>query len=170
MLRYAILPISLLVVLLAGKATTFYDALGGRLLRTTVAGAFAAVLLFAVLGIAIIEVNAPMLMLFARRIGPDQYLDMALRTHKSLAWLAAAHPNSNTYGSGNCSRAYAPNPATFYCSFGDWDTTARDLARCRCQYVVMPSESRPGSGADPVFSDAYFTVWQVKVETGPTAH
>jgi hypothetical protein len=161
-LRYAILPISLLVVLLAGKATTFYDGLGSRYLRASVAAALAGVLLFAVLGIAIIEVNAPMLLLFARHIGGEQYLDMALRTHKSLAWLTAAHPQSNIDGIGNCSRTYAPDPGKYYCSSGQWDKAERVLATCRCEYVVMPRERKPGRDAEPVFSDAFYTVWQFK--------
>ncbi len=169
MLRYAILPISLVIVFLAGKATTFYDRLGGRLLRATVAGAFAGALLFAALGIAIIEVNAPMLLLFARRIGPDQYLDMALRTHKSLAWLAAAHPGSSIFGIDNCSRAYAPDPAKFYCALHGWHGAEPGLARCRCEYVVQPSGQRPGREAVPVFRDAYFTVWQLGVKGDATA-
>jgi hypothetical protein len=162
MLRYAILPISLLAVLLAAKATAFYDMLNGRLLRATVAGAFAGTLLFAVLGIAIIEVNAPMLMLFSGRIGPDQYLDLALRTHKSLTWLNETHPLSNIYGIENCSRTYAPDPARFYCSFGPWEKTEPALALCRCEYVVLPAERKPGRDAEPVFSDANFTVWQLR--------
>ncbi len=169
MVRYAILPISLLVVLLVGKATAFYDRLGERFLRASVAIAFAGVLLSAVLGIAIIEVNAPMLMLFARRIGPEQYLDMALRTHKSLVWLAAAHPGSNIYGIGNCSRTYAPDPAKFYCSLHGWHEAEPALARCRCEYVVLPSMRSPDHEAKPVFSDAYFTVWQLGVKDAPAA-
>ncbi len=160
--RYAILPISLLVVLLVGKATTFYDGLGTRVLRASVAAALAGVLLFAVLGIAIIEVNAPMLMLFARRIGRDQYLDLALRTHKSLAWLSATHPQSRIDGIGNCSRAYAPDPAKYYCSSGQWEKAELVLATCRCEYVVMLRERKPGRDAVPVFSDAFYTVWQFK--------
>src|SRR5271165_2974410 len=169
MLRYAILPISLLAALLTGKTTAFYDRLGGRLLPATVAGALAGVFLFAVLGIAIIEVNAPMLMLLARRIGPDQYLDMALLTHKSLAWLAAAHPGSNIYGIGNCSRAYAADPAKLFCSSGGWNEAEPGLARCRCEYVVLPSERRPGREAVPVFSDAFFTVWRFWIRGDPNA-
>jgi hypothetical protein len=131
---------------------TAYDWLGGLVLRATVAGAFSDVLLFAALGIAIIEVNAPMLMLFAGHIGPDQYLDMALRTHKSLAWLAAAHPISEIYGIDNCSRAYAPDPAKSYCSLGGWDLAEPGLTGCRCEYVVLVSEQRPGGEADPSFA------------------
>jgi hypothetical protein len=168
MLRYAILPISLLVMLLAGKATSFYDWLDGRLLRATVAVAVAGVLLFAILGIAIIEVNAPMLMLFARRIGSDQYLNMALRTHRSLAWLAAAHPSSTILGIDNCSRAYAPDPARFYCALHGWHGEEPGLVRCGCEYVVQPGKQRPDRDAEPVFSDAYFTVWQFKEKGDPS--
>ncbi len=161
-LRYAILPISLLVVLLVGKATTFYDRLDGRLVRASVAAALAGVLLFATLGIAIIEINGPMLMLFARRIGPQQYLDLALRTHKSVAWLSSAHPESTVYGIENCARAYSPDPARFYCSEGSWAKVEPGLERCRCQYVVMPIARKPRQDAAPVFSDPFYTVWQLR--------
>ncbi len=160
--RYAVLPISLLVMLLTGKAAAFYDALNGRLLRASVSIAFGGVLVFALLGIAIIEVNAPMLMLFARRIGPDQYLDDALRTHKSLAWLAAAHPQSDVYGIGNCSRAYAADPAKLYCSLGQWRQAEPGIEKCRCEYLVLPKERNPGGNATPEFTDTFFTVWRLR--------
>jgi hypothetical protein len=160
-LRYAVLPVSLLVVLLVGKATKFYDRPAGRLVRASMVTTFAGALLFALLGIAIIEVNAPMLMLLARRIGPEQYLNLALRTHRSLAWLSAAHPRSSVYGVGNCSRAYAPDPGKFYCS-GEWNTAKRPWALRQCQYLVLPQNRKPPDNAELLFSDPFFQVWQLR--------
>jgi hypothetical protein len=160
-LRYAVLPVSLLVVLLVGKATKFYDQPAGPLVRASMVTAFAGALLFALLGIAIIEVNAPMLMLLARRIGPEQYLNLALRTHRSLAWLSAAHPRSSVYGVGNCSRAYAPDPGKFYCS-GEWNTAKRPWALRQCQYLVLPQNRKPPDNAELLFSDPFFQVWQLR--------
>lgn len=160
--RYAILPISLLVVLLMGKAKTFYDELDVPLARASVAVALAGTLLFACLGFAIIEVNGPMLMLFTRRIDSEQYLDLALRTHPSLAWLSASHVGSNIFGVDNCSRVYAPDPANFYCSFGDWERVTPSASRCQCEYVVMPSGRKPRRTADALHDDPFFTIWRIK--------
>ena len=160
--RYAILPISLLVMLLIGKAKSFYDELDNRLARVSIAVALAATLLFACLGIAIIEVNGPMLMLFARRIGSEQYLDLALRTHPSLAWLSASHVESNIFGVDNCSRVYAPDPAKFYCTFGDWEREKPSASGCRCEYVVLPAGRKPRRPADDLHEDPFFTVWRLR--------
>ena len=160
--RYAILPISLLVVLLIGKAKSFYDELDNRLARTSIAVALAGTLLFACLGIAIVEVNGPMLMLFARGIGSEQYLDLALRTHPSLAWLSATHVESNIFGVDNCSRVYAPDPAKFYCTFGDWEPVKPSPSRCQCEYVVLPSGRKPRRPADELHEDPFYTVWRLR--------
>lgn len=160
--RYAILPISLLVVLLMGKAKSFYDELDVPFARASVAIALAGTLLFACLGFAIIEVNGPMLMLFAHRIDSEQYLDLALRTHPSLAWLSASHVESNIFGVNNCSRVYAPDPARFYCSFGDWERVTPSASRCQCEYVVMPSGRKPRRPADSFHEDPFFTVWRLR--------
>ena len=160
--RYAILPISLLVVLLVGKALRFYDESGHRFLRASVACALAGVLLFAALGMAIIEINVPMLMLFAHRINAGRYLDLALRTHESLAWLDATQTQASIFGFDNCSRTYAPDPARFYCVLDDWNRVEPDVARCRCEYLVLPKGRNPGHAAETVPADPYFTVWRFK--------
>jgi len=160
--RYAILPISLLVVLLIGKAKSFYDEHDTRLARASIGVALAGTLLFACLGIAIIEVNGPMLMLFARRVDSEQYLDLALRTHPSMAWLSATHVESNIFGVDNCSRVYAPDPAKFYCSFGDWERVTPSASRCQCEYIVMPSGRKPRRPADSLHEDPFFTVWRLR--------
>jgi len=159
MVRYAILPLGLAVVLLVGKAMAFFDRPeSGRLARVSIAGSLVGVLLFALLGIAIIEINAPMLALFARRIGPQQYLDQALHSHRSLTWLAAAHPQAIICGN-NCARAYAPDPAKLYCSL----SVERAMSPTPgCQYMVLPNERKPGRDAAQVFSDPFFTVWRLR--------
>ena len=158
-LRYAMLPLILVTAILAGKAVEFFDwPASGRFTRFSIAGSFVGVLLFALLGIAIIEINSPMLALYARRIGPQQYLDQALQSHRSLTWLAATHPRSNICGN-NCSRAYAPDPAKLSCSLS--------LERAQtptpgCQYLVLPSDAEPGNDATQVYNDPFFTVWQLR--------
>jgi hypothetical protein len=152
--RYAILPISLLVLLLLGKAVTFYEQTA-RAIRFSVAAAFAVVLLFGLLGIAIIEVNAPEILLFSGRIDSSTYLNRALRTYGSLAWLNQNHVESTVFAIGNCSRAYAPDPAKFYCVF-----------RVRKQlmpagYLILPQGQNGPSGASLDYQDPFFSVYQL---------
>jgi hypothetical protein len=159
MVRYAILPLSLVVVLLVGKASAFFDGPeSGRLVRVSIAGSLVGVLLFALLGIAIIEINAPMLALYARRIGPRQYLDQALSSHRSVAWLAAAHPQATICGN-NCARAYASDPAKLYCSLSVEQAISPVSG---CEYMILPSKDKPGGDAAQVYNDAFFTVWQLR--------
>ncbi len=103
-----------------------------------------------------------MLMLFAHRIGPDQYLDLALRTHKSLAWLSVSHPLSKIYGIDNCSRTYSPDPARFYCSFGPSGESCTGASTLPLRICRPPGKAATRRDAEPVFSDAYFTVWQLR--------
>ena len=161
MVRYAILPISLLVVLLVGKAAAFYDEPGNWGVRASIAGAFAGVLLFSALGMAIIELNAPMVGLFTRRISSGQYLDLALRTHRSLWWLDGVHTQSKVFGFDNCSRAYAPEPAKYYCAYNDWGRAESTMARCRCEFAVLPRGRNPDGAGQPMESDEFFTVWRM---------
>lgn len=156
--RYAILPLILVVALLVGKAIAFFDRPeSGGLARISIAGSLVGVFLFALLGIAIIEINAPMLELFARRIGPEQYLDQALQSHRSIAWLAAAHPRATICGN-NCSRAYASDPAKLYCSLFVEQAVSPVPG---CEYMVLPKKNEPGRDAAQVFNDPFFTVWQL---------
>jgi len=160
MVRYAMLPLTLVAILLIGKAIDlFNNPFSGRLVRISIAGAVVYALAFASLGIAIIEINAPMLAFFAHRTSAGQYLDQALETHRSLAWLAANHPDASIYAVNNCSRAYAPDPAKFYCTMGE---TQRPDFLARSQYLVLPHGATPNRAGDALFSDPSFTVWRLK--------
>lgn len=153
--RYAILPIGLLVLLLVGKAPSFYNGQHHPALRLSVATALAGVLLFGLLGIAIIEVNAPELSLFARRIDFSAYLHRALETYGSLDWLNQNHVDSKVFAIGNCSRAYAPDPARFYCAFHIPGKTERSA------YLILPEGYAGPPGARLTYRDTFFSVYYV---------
>jgi hypothetical protein len=154
-IRYAILPVSLLVLLLAGKAMAFYDQ-AGRAIRLSVAAALAGVLLFAILGIAIIEVNAPEPLLLSGRIDSATYLKRALRTYGSLAWLNQNHVESTVFAVENCSRAYAPDPAKFFCVF-----QVRGQAM-KAGFVILPEGRTAPPAADLTYRDAFFSVYRMR--------
>jgi hypothetical protein len=168
--RYAILPISLLILLLLGRVVAFYDGTEQRAVRGSLAAALAGVMLLGVLGIAIIEVNAPELLLFAGRINERTYLRRALTTYGSLDWLRQTQVQANIAALGNCSRAYAPDPAKFFCTLDNRKEVARHVALHGCQYLVLPlsenvENALSGLSKPPAprltYRDSYFAVYQL---------
>jgi hypothetical protein len=169
-LRYALLPPSLLILLVVGKARQFRDEAGYRAIRVSVNAAFAGVLLFAVLGVAIIELNAPMLGLLSRRTGWETYLKSTLPAYRSLAWLDRNRVDSNILAVDNFSRAYAPNPGRYYTTEAADPHIMQTAAACACQYVIVPADvdaSRErqrfgfSGAARAVYRDAAFSIYQL---------
>ena len=116
MVRYAIAPILILSVLTAGRLIGFWRQ-ASKPIQFLVVMASSYVLLFGLLGIAIVEVNAPQLRLFAFRIDRTGYLREALIPYRSLEFVRrTSHPGDCVYAIEACSVVYAPDPSTFDCA------------------------------------------------------
>lgn len=144
-LRYAMAPVALLLGLLGERVTQMI--LDSR--RTIRAGGYvglAASLFFAYSVIFIIEINAPQFRLLAGQVDKRAFLREALLTYRSLEYLGGvAGPEDAVFGINNCSRAYAPDPDQFDCSYEETDAEdfidiEQSLSRTDFRYLVLPAD------------------------------
>jgi hypothetical protein len=177
-LRYAVVPLALLVALTASRLRIL-GALHGRWSQASVTVALAYALLFGACGVLIIEVNAPQFHYFARRLDKHGYLGEAMRTYRAIQFVrGAAQPGERVFGVGNCSYAYAAEPANMQCYMNLRAVyTDADARRVRAQllagefrYLIVP-QGTPGGiilrgagplvDAAPAYQDPYFAVYRV---------
>lgn len=177
-LRYAAAPMALLTALTAARLSAL-GALHGRWCQASVTVALAYALLFGACGVLIIEVNAPQIRYFARRLDKHGYLGEALRTYRAIEFVrGAAQPGERVFGVGNCSYAYASEPVDMQCYMNRSEVyTDADAQRVRAQllagefrYLIVP-QGAPGGvilraagplvDAAPAYQDPYFAVYRV---------
>jgi hypothetical protein len=172
-LRYAIVPFAILALTLARSAVLFYDSRRSNAVRGSILGIQIYCLLFALLGIFIIEVNVPEIAFLAGRLNRSSFLHSALRTYGSLEFLkSVAKPGEPIFGIDNCSRAYAPNPLQFSCVLCPGDCELGELRAKMDQqpprYLIVGEERRPEGitgilEADSwmkIYHDEYFSVYE----------
>ncbi|MGH9661341.1 MAG: glycosyltransferase family 39 protein, partial [Bryobacteraceae bacterium] len=109
-LRYAIAPLTVLLVLAGPRLVALYEG-SGVVMRASLLAACAHVLLFALCLTLILEVNAPQFQYFARRIDRDRYLREVLPPTAPLLFLRGrAGPDDGILAVDACPDAYAPHP------------------------------------------------------------
>lgn len=146
-LRFAIAGLMVLTVLTVGKLHGFMQT-APPLARISVNAALAYSLLFSLTGTMIIEINAPQLLLLARRIDREEYLRRALATYPAMEFLKSrAGPKDLILGVDNCSAAYAPVPWNFSCA------PLRDF-----RFVVAPAGKAPSGQFTEEYRDNAFVV------------
>jgi hypothetical protein len=169
-LRFAIAPILLLGGLTGWRIAALAGALPPWTRRCTL-GAAAYALALALMGAAIIEVNGPQLRLFAGRLDAAGYLRQALVTYSSLEYLKTrAAPGERIFGIGNCSAAYAPDPAAFDCippkDAGSARWLEERLRRNHFRFVIVPVKGAGSQIASPpgmeLYRDRAFSVFAVQ--------
>jgi len=181
-LRFAIAPLALVVMFTAARLESWYHT-GKRFERWSIHLTAAFSLMFAVCVIFILEVNAPQLQLFAKKIDRNQYLREALLTYPSLEDLRGRVAEKDpVLGIGNCSRLYAPNPGRFYCIPAFSTPLGRQIirqtvSRMNFRYVILPV--RPyfdqalglfaEMGWKPVliYHDSHFRTYEMRVPGKP---
>jgi hypothetical protein len=115
MLRFAIAPFLILYVLTVSRFVAFWRQ-ASKPIQFSVLLASSYTLLFGLLGVAIIEVNAPQLRYFAFRIDRTGYLREALLPYRAIEFVRrASNPGDLVFGIEACAGVYAPDPSTFDC-------------------------------------------------------
>ena len=157
-LRFAMAPILLLAVMTGRRAVVL--AKTSPWVKRYVLGAAAYALCLALLAAAIVDVNIPQLRLFAGKLDAAGYLREALVTYPSLEYLRTkVAPGERVFGIGNCSAAYAPDPATFDCvspeDVVDWRRVAERIQRHDFRFVIVPS-GEAGAGIVALLKGAEF--------------
>ncbi|MEN6600907.1 MAG: hypothetical protein ABFD86_00720 [Bryobacteraceae bacterium] len=186
-LRYAVAPLALLAALTAARLPTLARSYG-RWTSASVTGALAYALLFGVCGALIVEVNRPQLSYFRRHLDKAGYLREALRTYGSIEFVrGTAQPGERVFGVGNCSYAYAPEPAKMRCYMNrngvyreaDAETVRTQLVLGEFRYLIVP-QGEPGHAIlraagpslepAPAYQDTYFAVYRVPLSPLGVSH
>lgn len=186
-LRYATAPLALLAALTAARLPTLGD-LYGRWSGAAVVFALAYALLFGVCGALIVEVNAPQIRYFARRLDKAGYLREAMRTYRSIEFVrGAARPGERILSVSNCSYAYAPDPVDMQCYMNRREAyTEADAQRVQAQlvlggfrYLIVPRGATgdnilraAGAWIEPApsYQDPYFAVYRVPLSPRAASH
>ena len=139
--RFAIAPIMILTVLTAARVIDFCRKMR-QAVKVTIYTASAYALLFGLLGVAIVEINAPQLRYFAGRIGKAGYLREAMVPYRSIEFLKGiVGPGEAILSLDNCPLAYAPNPSLFHCLWqaeSAPDAIRAEAARRDYGFLILP--------------------------------
>jgi len=141
--RYSIAAFGLLFVYLADRLDGFCRS-GSALRRQSAVALACYCFVFSLSLTLILEMNAPRLALFARRIGPQQFLRETLITYRSMeAMNRVARPGELAYSVGNCSTFYST--IEFHCYYdheGNYliERVARDLRETHYQYLIVSNQ------------------------------
>ncbi len=173
--RYAIAPLAVIAVLTGARLARFWRT-APMITRASVAAACLWVLIPAVCASMIVEINAPQLRYVAGAIGRDDYLDQALITYPSLAWLRDhTSPAEHILGLENCSDVYAPPYPRYQsnCAFRPW-TAAEVESQLRTapfdwllappgdQEADLAAARATGRVAQKTYSDPNFVIYRLK--------
>jgi hypothetical protein len=163
--RYAAAPLAVLAVLTGIRLARFWRT-SPLVTRASLAAVSLWVLIPAVCASMIIEINAPQLRYVAGAIGRDEYLNRALNTHPSLAWLRDHTAAAETIlGLENCSDVYAP-PFPRYrsnCAFRPWTAAEveNQLRAMRFDWLVVPSGQFERAGTE-MYRDQDFVIYRLE--------
>ena len=179
--RYALVPIALLVVLTVWRALAAWELFPKRW-RPALLSLFCLNGVACLLSAMIFSVNAPQLALFSGRIGEEEYLRRTLITYPVLERLGEeAQPGDWTLGVGIMTAAYAPDPARFDCERTFDPQISRErvrelLASGMYRFLITPRR-RAGRAiladlaseleAEQVYADTRFTLHRLKTRQGP---
>jgi hypothetical protein len=139
--RFAIAPILILNVLTAGRLIHFCWQQRPSV-RFSLYAASAYALLFGLLGVAIVEINAPQFRYFAGRIDKPGYLRQAMVPYRALEFVrGAVHPGDAVFSLSSCLLAYAPDPSAFYCAWPSESAPGKAMAalgQCDYRFLMLP--------------------------------
>jgi len=113
-LRYAIVPITLLVVWAADGLWRAWSESGSVLRAALVLSAYGS-MAFSLLTVMVIETNVLQVKYLLGSISAEEYLAKTINTSVPLYRIAALDPNGAVFGVSNCSRDLAPQPLQFGC-------------------------------------------------------
>lgn len=164
--RYAIAPVGIFAVLLAGRLWTVGES--ERAWRRGVAQAtLAMVLVFSLLVIGILEANGPQLRYFAGGLDRDGYLRELLVAYPALDWVEDnVGPNERVVALNACSNLYGPEMERFWCESWESEQEARAFllrAEEDWEYLILPTTEMgtrlAPEGGPLLYSDEEFRVF-----------
>ncbi|MCP5112613.1 MAG: hypothetical protein GY953_17435, partial [bacterium] len=177
-LRYAMAAFAVLFAL-AGARVADLCSTSSRWSRMAALAGAAFCLFFSLTVVFILEIHAPHFRYFTGQVDRAGYLREALATFPSLEFVReTVRPGDVVFGVGNCSRAYAPEPAMFTCTLQgggprtlDW--VASKLSAQPYRYLIVSVNPRyqpllaTQVKARPlrrVYADDHYDVYEVAPE------
>ncbi len=175
LVRYAVAPLAIIALLTGVRLARFWRT-APLITRASLAAACLWVLIPDICGSMIVEINAPQLRYVAGAIGRDEYLDQALNTYPSLAWLRDhTTPADRILGLENCSDVYAPPYPRYQsnCAFRPWTAAEVEsqLRTASFDWLLAPPGDRAadlaaaratGRAAQEMYSDPNFVIYRLK--------
>ncbi len=142
-LRYAIVPFTLITLVVAGAASRMEFQSPHWMQYFFRFGVFSS-FLFALMSILTFEVNSLQLAYLFKKVDETKYLSQALPTTPVLFSLGQRNAHPAVFGVENCSRLYAPDPTHFgcllciqgRCSLPELNTK---LAESHYDFLILPS-------------------------------
>jgi len=164
-LRFAIAPIVLLLLILADRAAQIYCA-SPRFTRVILTCCLFYCGVVSLLVVTLLQINGPELKIFARQLDWPSYLRVWSSAYPSLEYLRAqARPGDLVLSVDNCAAAYAPDPARFHgmCAetIPSLDTIRAELAREPYRFLVLPRKLNLNAGMPAAFEDKYYAVYRL---------
>ena len=144
-LRYCIVPITLIVMWMADALYRGWESAQGKMRAVLItAGLYSMV--FSLFGVVLLEVNLVQIPYLLGRISTREYLEKCLNTTPPLFRIADIEPHAAVYGVNACARFYAPDPLTFGCVLCEqedcWAKGARtSLETRKFKYVVLKRDA-----------------------------
>ncbi len=177
--RYAIVPIALLVALSVRRLFAAWERMSSRW-RPFLAGLVTLNGLVSLLAASIVSVNAAQFALLAGRIDEADYLRRTLTTYPVLERLAQQHqPGDWTLAIGLTSAAYAPDPSRLHCEYlvdpaDAAESVPRLLRQRRYAFLIVPWTLRgrqivddlpAGIEAERIYRDDLFSLDRLRYST-----
>lgn len=174
--RYILLPVCAGLAFLGAQLGRLWER-SGVAMRASLAFALSFCLLFGLWGTLLVEINAPALAYFAKRIDRGEYLSAMTSDYPSIAaTVRMAGENDRIHGMGNCMAAYAGNPERFSCESCDFrrsctvQTIRERIGSGRYRWLILSRREAFRGAADPAvarrkarvaFEDQYYTVYEL---------
>ncbi len=173
-LRYAIVPFSLIGLVLGASLCGLIEAVRGWR-RTSLLAVLSYGFLFSLLVFLSIAVNTSQAAVLLNRITPQEFLMQVVPATRPLFRVATIAPGVATFGVNACARYYAPDPLHFSCALCDDRCQPSDvlpaLQTGNFAYAILPS--RPlfrqldkdvvsSTGATVVEDDGQFAILRLK--------
>jgi hypothetical protein len=175
LVRYAAAPLASFALLTGVRLARFWRESSG-FIQASLGAACLWVMIPAICASMIIEINGPQLRYVAGAINRDEYLNRALNTYASLAWLRDhTTPAESILSLENCSDVYAPPFPRYrsFCAFRPWTAAEveNQLRAASFDYLLAPPGDREtdlaavrstGRAALEMYRDPSFVIYRLK--------
>jgi hypothetical protein len=165
-LRFAIAPIVIIILLMSGRLVRIFDA-SGIWTRAVLLGSLCYCAIVSVTVITYMEINAVQLKLLAHQIDWVDYLRIWPSVYRPIEYLRqASQPGDLILSIDDCAVAYAPDPARFhgYCTNDhvySHDLVRSELERMHYRFLLLPQKLNYDPGVPASYRDDFYVIYRL---------